>query len=228
MTTTLEQNIRGLCDHFQLNFTDFMADLEVDDVQELTLYDLQAICDEYKLDLLTLLFKNAFRDKTLKNKLNKIKLLILDVDGVLTDGGMYYSESGDQFKKFNTKDGMAIMALKKVGIETGIISSGFRGEAVKQRAQTLGIERCYVGRDEKMEILKSWLAEMNLNWEQVGIIGDDINDMPLMRAVGFAACPSDAVVAVKSIAHLVLQSKGGQGCVREFIDHYILAAPLEK
>ncbi len=118
----LEQNIKGLCDKFGLDYVGFLQDLDVENVQELSMYDLEAIAEEYELDLYSLIFKHVFKTNHLKEKLSNIKLLILDVDGVMTDGGMYFSESGDQFKKFNTKDGMAIIALTKNDFQVAIIS----------------------------------------------------------------------------------------------------------
>ena len=154
-------------------------------------------------------------------------MLILDVDGVMTDAGMFFSENGDQIKKYNAKDGMAIMALKKHGVEVGIISSGFKLEMVKARAELLGIEHLYVGRDPKMEILKGWCEKLNIDLAEVGIIGDDINDLQVMKSVGFSVAPADAVPVVKQHVDLILQAKGGRGCVREFIDHYLLDEPLQ-
>jgi len=223
----IEQNIKGLCDEHQLDYTAFLSDMDVEDVHELNLYALQAICEEYTLDLYSFLFKPIFRPNLLKNKLEGIKLLILDVDGVLTDGGMYQLESGDQMKKFNTKDGMAILRLTKNQFQVAIISSGFKGEAVKQRAELLGIQHCFVTREPKMDVLQGLLKDLNLNLSQVAIIGDDINDLSLIRAVGFSACPSDAVPLVKSEVDLVLKQRGGQACVREFIDNYLLANPIQ-
>ncbi len=161
-----------------------------------------------------------------RDKLRNIKLLILDVDGVMTDGGMYFAESGDQFKKYNTKDGMAIIHLTKQNFQVGIISSGFKQELVKSRAELLGIQHFYVGREPKIDILKQWCSDLQFSLEEVAIIGDDINDLSVMKNVGFSACPSDAVEAVKSHVDLVLKQQGGQACVREFIDNYLLERRL--
>ena len=152
----LENNLKGLCDTHGLKFQEFLNDMDVDDVNELTLYDLMAICDEYELDLQDLLFKTLFVAKAWKSKLQNIKLLILDVDGVMTDGGMYMTENGDQMKKFNTKDGMAILALTKKGFQVGIASNGFKGDLIQERAKILGIQNCYVGRESKLEIIDEW------------------------------------------------------------------------
>jgi YrbI family 3-deoxy-D-manno-octulosonate 8-phosphate phosphatase len=222
----LEQNLKGLCVKFGIDFEDFLNDLDVENVHELTVYDLEAVCEEYEVDLLSLLFKPMFRPELFKVKLDKIKLLILDVDGVMTDGGMYVSENGDQMKRYNTQDGMGIMHLTKSNFQVGIISSGFTNNMVQKRAELLGIQNCYVGRDPKIEILKDWCKKLNLKLEEVAIIGDDINDLEIMKNVGLAVCPSNAVNSVKSICHIILSKKGGDGCVREFIDNYLLKNPL--
>jgi YrbI family 3-deoxy-D-manno-octulosonate 8-phosphate phosphatase len=222
----LEQNIKGLCSKFGIDYNEFLNDLDVDNVSDLTIYDLEAVCEEYDVDLLSLLFKPMFRLDLWKKKLDKIKLLVLDVDGVMTDGGMYYTESGDQFKKYNTKDGMAIQHLVKSNFQVAIISSGFKVEMVKSRAELLGIQRCYVGRDPKMQILEGYCKEMGIGLENVALVGDDINDLEMICKIGFSACPSDAVNAVKTQVDIVLSKKGGEGCVREFIDTYILKQPL--
>ena len=223
----LEQNIRGLCTKFGLDFESFLADFQVESVTEIPLVELEAITEEYELDLHALLFKPLFKNEYLTEKLAKIKLLILDVDGVMTDGGMIFSENADQQKKFNTKDGMGIIEVVKQGeVEVGIISSGFTGGLVHKRAEMLGIKRCYVGRDSKIFVLESWMEEMQISFEEVAILGDDINDLGIMREAGFSACPADAVEVVKKQVDVILSLKGGQGCVREFIDNYLLPAPL--
>jgi YrbI family 3-deoxy-D-manno-octulosonate 8-phosphate phosphatase len=222
----LEQNLKGLCVKFGIEFDDFLNDLDVENVHELTVYDLEAVCEEYEVDLLSLLFKPMFRPELFKAKLDKIKLLILDVDGVMTDGGMYVSENGDQMKRYNTQDGMGIMHLTKSKFQVGIISSGFTNNMVQKRAELLGIQNCYVGRDPKIEILNDWCQQLNLKLEEVAIIGDDINDLEIMKNVGLAVCPSNAVNSVKSICQIILSKKGGEGCVREFIDNFLLKNPL--
>ena len=222
----LEQNIKGLCSKFGIKYAEFIDDLDVDNVSELTIYDLEAVCEEYEVDLLSLLFKPLYRPELWNKKLEKIKLLILDVDGVMTDGGMYFTENGDQIKKYNTKDGMAILHLTKSEFQVAIISSGFKSEMVKTRADLLGIQRCYVGRDSKIEVLNKYCEELNITLENVAIIGDDVNDMEIIKKVGFSASPSDAVNTVKSQVDVVLNKKGGDGCVREFIDAYLLKQPL--
>lgn len=217
----LEQNIKGLCAKHGLHYNDFLADLEVDEVRELTLFDLEAIAEEYSLDLMALLFKPLFHEESLVKKLKSIQLLILDVDGVMTDGGMYWTESGDQMKQFHTKDGLGILGLTKKGFPLGIISSGFTQHMVQKRAELLGISRCYVGQQPKLEVLKQWCAELGIELSKVAMIGDDINDLEVMHQVGLAVCPADAVTEVKAICSVILSTPGGKGCVREFIDAYL-------
>jgi 3-deoxy-D-manno-octulosonate 8-phosphate phosphatase (KDO 8-P phosphatase) len=156
-----------------------------------------------------------------ESRMSEIRMLVMDVDGVLTDAGMFYTESGDEFKKFNAKDGMAIRNLSKNGFKLGIISSGFNKTIIERRAELLGIQHVYLGTDEKLEVLKSWCKKLNISLNEIAFIGDDINDVQLMKAVGFSACPADAIDRVKEIADLVLSKKGGKGCVREFVDDYL-------
>ncbi len=150
-----------------------------------------------------------------------IKLVVLDVDGVFTDGGMFYTSSGDEMKKFNVKDGMAIAKAISLGVEFGIISAASRSEVVELRAKILGIQNLYVGKKPKIEILESWLYEKNLSFENVAYIGDDVNDIAILEKVGIGACPNDAVHKAKMAADLILRTKGGEGCIREFIETYI-------
>ena len=172
----LEQNLKGLCQKFGIDYLSFLEDFQVESCTEIPLLELEAIAEEYEIDLQGLIFKPMFKNEFLSEKIARIKLLILDVDGVMTDGGMYFCESGDQFKKFNTKDGMGILEIQKSNqLQAAIISSAFKGEAVKQRAALLGIERCYVGRDKKLAVLETWMEEMGISIDEVAIIGDDVN-----------------------------------------------------
>lgn len=217
----LEGNIKGLCTKFGVDYVAFLSDFGVENVLELSIFDLIAVAEEYDVDLFALLFKPLFPSSHLKEKLEKIKLLILDVDGVMTDGGMYFTENGDQIKKFNTKDGMAIIQLTKKNFQVAIISSGYVAKVVEKRAEMLGIQNCVVTRENKLDVLNRLLSELNMTLSEVAIIGDDINDLDIMKSVSIAACPRDAVQEVKSNCHIVLNTEGGRGCVREFIDFYI-------
>lgn len=153
----------------------------------------------------------------------KVSLLLLDVDGVQTDGGLYYSESGDEFKKFNVRDGIAIKRAIAHGVEVGIISHSLNNRMVEQRCRTLGITRVYVGLRDKLKVYEEWLDEINVGVEETAFIGDDVNDFKIMKRVGLSACPSDAVPAIKEIASVVLNTKGGNGVVREFVDMFIMS-----
>lgn len=156
------------------------------------------------------------------NSKPSIKLLLLDVDGTMTDGGVYITEEGLQFKKFNAKDGMGIKLALKAGVEVGIISHSLITEMVSARANMLGMKYVYIGQEPKMDILQKWTLELGLKNDDVAFIGDDVNDLEIMQAVGFSACPVDSVDKIKAIASVVLTSKGGEGAVREFIDRFIL------
>ncbi|HEU4718768.1 MAG TPA: HAD-IIIA family hydrolase [Bacteroidia bacterium] len=150
-----------------------------------------------------------------------IRLVIFDIDGVLTDAGMYYTENGDELKKFNAKDGYAIRQLKQRGIETGIISHGFNTKLIERRAERLHIKFLEVSQVPKKETLTKWCAQLDITPENVCYIGDDLNDEDIINTVGFSACPADAVDDVKNMVHVVLSKKGGEGCVREMIDLYL-------
>jgi YrbI family 3-deoxy-D-manno-octulosonate 8-phosphate phosphatase len=151
-----------------------------------------------------------------------IRFLVLDIDGVLTDAGMYYTESGDEFKKFNAKDGMVIKKLPQQGIEVGFLSSGFKTGLIGRRAELLGVKHVHVGTGKKIDILNGWLKKMNLSLQQVAYVGDDINDIDVIKAVGFSACPADAVQEVQELVDVVLDRVGGNACVRELAERFLI------
>ena len=153
--------------------------------------------------------------------ISKIKLLILDVDGTMTDNGVQVDEKGIESKKYNAKDGVGIYELIKNNVKIGIISHSEKGDGIKSRASYLGINHCYVGNEPKEEILKKWIKKLEINLEDVAFIGDDINDLSIIDIVGFSACPNDSSDPVKRKVSLVLNTKGGYGCVREFSDLYL-------
>lgn len=156
-----------------------------------------------------------------KKKSSHIKFLVLDVDGVLTDAGMYYAESGDEFKKFNSKDGLAIKHLIKSGVEVAFLSNGKNIKLIQSRAKLLGVKKVYVGLDEKIIILEKWIKELKMTYKNIAYIGDDVNDLQVMKKVGLSACPADANDVIRKKVHIVLHRKGGDACVREFIDRYL-------
>jgi 3-deoxy-D-manno-octulosonate 8-phosphate phosphatase (KDO 8-P phosphatase) len=151
------------------------------------------------------------------DRLKKIKLLLLDVDGVLTDGRIIYDANGLETKFFNVKDGHGIKLLQKAGIEVGIISAR-RSEVVKVRAAELGITHLHQRSLDKLVPYREVLDATGLSDEEVAYIGDDIQDLPLLRRVGFAAAPADAVPDVLPHVHFVTRNRGGWGAVREVCD----------
>jgi len=161
-------------------------------------------------------------DVALKRKAAQIKLLVLDADGTLTDGGVYIDSNGIQSKKFHIRDGMGITLLHEKGLPVGILSHSRSKSILEERARMLGIERVYSGKEPKLEVLSRWMLELNLTFEQVAYIGDDVNDLEVLEKVGFSACPHDAHFSLVKVVDVVLQRNGGQGCVREFIDRFLL------
>ncbi len=153
---------------------------------------------------------------------SNIKLVLLDVDGTMTDGGVYVTEEGKQFKKFHARDGMGIKLLQKAGIQVGVISHSKSTGMVTTRADMLGMEHVYVGSRPKLEVLEEWRADLGLDLSEIAYVGDDVNDLEIMQAVGLSACPADAVEAIKVISTIQLTRKGGDGCVRELVDEYLL------
>jgi 3-deoxy-D-manno-octulosonate 8-phosphate phosphatase (KDO 8-P phosphatase) len=149
--------------------------------------------------------------------LKKIKLLLLDVDGVMTDGGIYYSNSGDEFKKFNSQDGYGIPKLQRAGITVGIIT-GRISKMVQKRAEELGITEVYQNYDNKKDAYESIKKKFNLTDTNIAYIGDDEFDLEILRSVGFSAAPANAVSVVKKHVHYVCTHGGGNGAVREVID----------
>lgn len=155
--------------------------------------------------------------KTLLTKLKQIKLLATDVDGVLTDAGMYYSSDGVELKKFSTRDGMGLVLLQQAGFVTAIITSEDTA-IVKNRAAKLQIENLFQGCKNKVEAMELLLKKYSLTWNEAAFIGDDVNDLELLKRVGFAATPADGTIKNKKFAHYITKKKGGEGCVRELCD----------
>lgn len=165
-----------------------------------------------------LMKRHVLQDKIRQKK--QIKLFLSDVDGTLTDGGMYYSENGDEMKKFNTRDGMGFQLLHEAGIKTGFITSE-NTKIVEKRAKKLRIDYlCQSKRDGgKVAVVQEICVELGISMDEVAYIGDDINCYNLLSEVGCAACPADACENIKQIKDInVMKSDGGDACVREFID----------
>ena len=152
------------------------------------------------------------------NDLKKIKLLVMDVDGTMTDGKIYISDNGEAMKAFNSKDGYGLsVILPPTGIKTAIIT-GRTSDIVKWRANELGISEIYQGIKDKPAALEDLLKKLGLTYENVAYIGDDLNDLECMKLSAVSACPADSVEEVKEVADLVCKSNGGNGAVREFIN----------
>jgi YrbI family 3-deoxy-D-manno-octulosonate 8-phosphate phosphatase len=149
--------------------------------------------------------------------LEHVKLIILDVDGTMTDGGMYYTAEGEVMKKFHVKDGMGIVLLKKAGFKIAVMTSEDSPIAAA-RAKKLGVDSTVLGCHNKTDAVKLLAEEMELELKEIAFMGDDVNDLHAMNLVGFSACPADAVDAIKHVADYVCQSKAGNGAVRELAE----------
>ena len=150
---------------------------------------------------------------------SKIKLLATDVDGVLTDACMYYFEDGNEAKKFNFRDGMAISLIKERRIKVVFITQE-NTNIVKRRAEKLGVE-LYQNIKDKWGLLDNIRRDLNLQWENIAFVGDDINDLQALMTSGVAICPNDAVDDVKEQCNVVTNAKGGEGVIREIYERYI-------
>lgn len=148
------------------------------------------------------------------------KLILTDIDGVWTDGGMYYDEKGNEFKKFNTYDSAGVLFSKLLGIPCGIVT-GENVESVKKRGEKLKMDYIFVGVKDKVSLVEGIVKELNVNWEEVAYIGDDINDYRLLLKVGLSACPQSAPDYIKKIVDWKLRKNGGEGVFREFVERII-------
>ena len=143
-----------------------------------------------------------------------IKILISDVDGVLTDGGMYYSEKGEELKKFNTRDGMAVELLEREKISV-ILMTKENSKIVLQRAKKIKIKKSYIGIVNKEEKLPEICKKFKVSLGEIAYIGDDINDLEIMKKVGFSASPNNAMEQIKRKSHYICKLNGGEGVLRE-------------
>jgi len=155
-----------------------------------------------------------------------IELIVLDVDGTMTDSRITYSHNGDEIKSFNVKDGLAIASWRKLGKQVAIIT-GRKSAIVERRAKELHIEHFYQGIDNKKEVLESLLEKLELSMENVAAIGDDLNDLRMLKAAKISFVPRDASAYVDKIATVILSKKGGDGAVREMIEYLIVKEDLE-
>lgn len=156
------------------------------------------------------------------NRAKPIKLLLLDVDGVLTDGSITYSNNGDEIKTFNCRDGFGITMLQKIGVSVGLITAR-QSEAVARRAHDLKLTHVFQGTRHKLSVLTSLLAELDLTLQEVAFMGDDWLDLAVLSQVGLAATVADGMPELKPMVHFVTEHAGGYGAVRELCDLIIEA-----
>ena len=151
-----------------------------------------------------------------------VKLLLFDVDGVLTDGSLFLDNHGEEYKAFNSRDGHGLKMLQRNGVAIGIIT-GRESQILAHRMQELGIQHVRQGCADKFPVYEQMIAELSLKPEQVGFVGDDVVDLPIMLRVGFAVCPQDGHFLVKRHAHWVTPSNGGRGAGRDVCELLMLA-----
>ena len=152
-----------------------------------------------------------------------VRVAFFDVDGVLTDGGLYLSEQGESLKRFNILDGLGLQLLQRAGITPAVIT-GRDSKPLRGRLQALGITHAHYGTEEKLPAAEQTLKQLGLQWSQAAGIGDDWPDLPVLRRCAFAGAPANAHVEVKAAARYVTQAAGGQGAAREFCDLLVLAS----
>jgi 3-deoxy-D-manno-octulosonate 8-phosphate phosphatase (KDO 8-P phosphatase) len=162
-------------------------------------------------------------DATLLLRAQGVKVVFFDVDGVLTDGGLLFSESGETMKRFNTLDGHGIKLLQKAGITPAVIT-GRDSAPLRVRLQALGVSHAHFGTEDKLPAAKALLQDLGLAWSQAAAMGDDWPDLPVMQAAAFACAPANAHAEVTASAHYVTQRSGGQGAVRELCDLLLVAS----
>ena len=146
-----------------------------------------------------------------------IRLLVLDVDGVLTDGGVYIDQTGNEMRRFDIKDGLGVKRVARCGIVVVFISAS-TAEMVRHRARTLGVERVHLGVDDKLRVLQQVCRKLGVRLSQVAYMGDDLTDLPALSAVGLPCAPANAVREVRAAASFISAAPGGNGAVREICD----------
>ena len=159
---------------------------------------------------------------TLEERAKLVKVVVMDVDGTLTDGAMYYTAAGEYMKRFSTRDGMGVTLLRRAGIIPAIITSE-SSEIARSRAEKLGIQHVILGSHDKTASLMDLCDQLSVPVASIAYIGDDINDRNVMQLCGCTACPSDAVTSVREIAHYICKAPGGNGAVREFAELILTA-----
>ncbi len=155
------------------------------------------------------------------NRIQRLKLIATDVDGSLTDSGIYYAEEGDELKKYNTRDGMGFALLREAGLLTGIVTREDRAMNVR-RAHKLKADELHQAALDKVAVMENILARRGLAWEDVAFFGDDIGDLEVLKRVGLAGCPADAIPEVRAVCHFTANERGGHGAFRAFADFILL------
>lgn len=151
-----------------------------------------------------------------------IRVAFFDIDGVLTDGGLYFSEAGETLKRFNTLDGQGLKLLQKAGI-TPVVITGRDSAPLRLRLKALGITHARFGTEDKRPAAEAFLSELNLSWAQAAAMGDDWPDLPVMQRVAFACAPANAHAQAKAVAHHTTPERGGEGAARAFCDLLLVA-----
>lgn len=163
----------------------------------------------------------------LRDRAARIRLLALDVDGVLTDGRLYFDQHGNEMKAFCTRDGLGMKALQKFDIELALIT-GRNSQIVADRAKQLGIEHVYQGRDDKLNALGELMSKTGVEEQAICYAGDDWIDLPVLERVGLSVAPADAALLVRERVHWVTSAGGGNGAVREICDFILASNGLDK
>ena len=162
------------------------------------------------------------KDRLLKERCLRLKLILTDVDGVMTDGSIFIMPTGEEARVFNVKDGYGIVLAHAAGLETGIMT-GRASTTVTERARTLGMSVVKQGSLDKIRLFEEILREKSLQADEVAYIGDDYPDLPVLQRVGLSATPADAPLALKEASFMIMQNPGGRGAVREFIEAILRA-----
>ena len=162
-------------------------------------------------------------DPELLLRAQPVRVVFFDVDGVLTDGGLYFSEQGETIKRFNTLDGHGLKLLQKAGITPAVVT-GRDSPALRLRLKALGVVHARFGTEDKRPAAEAILAELGLDWSQAAAMGDDWPDLPMMRRSAFACAPVNAQVEVKANAHYITETAAGHGAVRELCDLLLVAS----
>lgn len=149
-----------------------------------------------------------------------IKLVLTDIDGVWTDGGMYYDQTGNEWKKFNTSDSAGVLFCKRVNIPVGIIT-GEDTDIVSRRAEKLKVDFLFQGIIDKLKVAQDLCEQLNISLDEVAYIGDDLGDIELLQKVGYSATPSNAPKYIQEIVDFVTMKKGGEGAFREFVEELL-------